>query len=163
MSSGPLGNGLSAGVGMALGARITGRDYRVFVLIGDGDVQEGCTWEASMLAGFQQLTNLICIYDYNRSQVDGPTSEVLANEPVPEKWRSFNWDVLEIDGHNMIEILDALNWATKPRQRPAFIVAHTLKGKGVSFMEDQAAWHGKAPNKEQAEQALNELFQEELA
>jgi transketolase len=162
MTAGPLGNGLAAGAGMALGARITGRAFRVFVLIGDGDSQEGCTWEAAMLAGFQRLSNLICIHDYNRSQVDGPTTAVLDLDPVADKWRAFNWDVVEIDGHDMVQILEALDWATQPRQRPAFIVAHTIKGKGVSFMENQALWHGKAPNKEEADRALQELSQEML-
>jgi len=163
MTTGPLGNGLGAGVGMALGARITGRKFRVFVLIGDGDAQEGCTWEASMLAGFQKLSNLVCIYDYNHSQVDGPTYEILSLDPVVEKWQAFNWAVRVIDGHDMPDILDALAWAVEHRDSPSLIVAKTIKGKGVSFMEDQAAWHGKAPNVEQAEQALKELMQEEQA
>jgi len=163
MTTGPLGNGLGAGVGMALGARITGRKFRVFVLIGDGDDQEGCTWEASMLAGFQKLSNLVCIYDYNHSQVDGPTYEILSLDPVVEKWQAFNWAVRVIDGHDMPDILDALAWAVEHRDSPSLIVAKTIKGKGVSFMEDQAAWHGKAPNVEQAEQALKELMQEEQA
>ena len=162
MTGGPLGNGLGAGVGMAIGARITGRKFRVFVLIGDGDAQEGCTWEASMLAGFHKLSNLVCIYDYNHSQVDGSTYEILSLDPVVEKWQSFNWGVQVIDGHDMGQILDALSWAIESRDSPALIVARTIKGKGVSFMEDQAAWHGKAPNKEQAEQALKELMQEEM-
>jgi len=163
MTTGPLGNGLGAGVGMALGARITGQKFRVFVLIGDGDAQEGCTWEASMLAGFKKLADLVCIYDYNHSQVDGPTYEILSLDPVVEKWQAFNWAVRVIDGHDMPDILDALSWAVEHRDGPALIVANTIKGKGVSFMEDQAAWHGKAPNKEQAEQALQELMQEALA
>ena len=161
MTAGPLGNGLGAGVGMALGARITRQIFRVFVLIGDGDAQEGCTWEASMLAGFQKLSRLTCIYDYNRSQVDGPTSKILSLDPVMEKWQSFNWAVRAIDGHDMVQILDALSWAVEPRESPALIIANTTKGKGVSFMEDQPKWHGKAPNKEQAERALKELMQEE--
>lgn len=161
MTAGPLGNGLGAGVGMALGARITGQAFRVFVLIGDGDAQEGCTWEASMLAGFKKLSRLTCIYDYNRSQVDGPTSEILSLDPVMEKWLSFNWAVRAIDGHDMVQILDALSWAVESRGSPALIIANTTKGKGVSFMEDQSKWHGKAPNKEQAEQALKELMQVE--
>ncbi len=157
MTAGPLGNGLGAGAGMVLGGRITGRKFRVYVLIGDGDAQEGCTWEASMLAGFQKLSNLTCIYDYNHSQVDGPTYQILSLEPVAEKWLAFGWAVRTIDGHDMEQILDALAWAAEPRDCPALIVAKTIKGKGVSFMEDQALWHGKAPNREQAEQALQEL------
>jgi transketolase len=162
MTAGPLGNGLGAGSGMAMGARITGRKFRVFVLIGDGDAQEGCTWEAAMLAGFQKLSNLICIFDYNHSQVDGSTYEILSLDPVIEKWQSFNWAVRAIDGHDMEQILDAFYWAIEPRESPSLILAHTTKGKGVSFMEDQSSWHGKAPNKEQAEQALKELMQEEI-
>jgi transketolase len=162
MTAGPLGNGLGAGAGMAMGARITGREFRVVVLIGDGDSQEGCTWEAGMLAGFQKLSNLTCIFDYNHSQVDGSTFDILSLDPVVEKWQAFNWAVREIDGHDMEQILDALSWATEPRQSPALIVAHTIKGKGVSFMEDQASWHGKAPNQEQAALALKELMQEEI-
>jgi transketolase len=157
MTAGPLGNGMGAGVGMALGARITGRDFRVYVLIGDGDAQEGCTWEASMLAGFQKLSNLTCLYDYNHSQVDGPTAQILSLEPVAEKWQAFGWAVHTIDGHDMEQILDGLAWAAEPRDCPALILAKTIKGKGVSFMEDQALWHGKAPNPQQAEQALKEL------
>jgi transketolase len=163
MVAGPLGNGLAAGIGMALGSKITGKNFQVYVLIGDGDAQEGCTWEAAMFAGFHEISNLVCIFDYNRSQVDGPTKEILCLEPIAEKWRSFNWDLLEIDGHNMVQILEALDWATSPRSKPAPILAHTIKGKGVSFMEDQAVWHGKAPNKDQANQALQELSGELIA
>jgi transketolase len=162
MSAGPLGNGLGAGAGMALGARITGKDYRVFVLIGDGDAQEGSTWEAAMLAGFKKLNNLVCIYDYNRSQVDGPTAEILSLHPLPDKWLAMNWEVKCINGHDMAQILEALDWATEPREKPAAIIAYTLKGKGVSFMQDNPAWHGKAPNQEQAEQALRELELEDF-
>lgn len=114
-----------------------------------------------MLAGFKKLSRLTCIYDYNRSQVDGPTSEILSLDPVMEKWLSFNWAVRAIDGHDMVQILDALSWAVESRGSPALIIANTTKGKGVSFMEDQSKWHGKAPNKEQAEQALKELMQVE--
>ena len=163
MTAGPLGNGLGAGAGMCLGARILGLKFRVFVLIGDGDSQEGCTWEAAMLAGFHHLSNLICIFDCNRSQVDGPTSEILSLDPIAEKWQSFNWVARTINGHDMTQILDGLSWAAEPRDQPAIILANTIKGKGVSFMENQSAWHGKAPNKEQAEQALSELRQAETS
>jgi len=157
MISGPLGNGLGAGLGMALGARIRKLAFRVFVLIGDGDMQEGCTWEAALMAGYQKLNHLICIYDYNRSQVDGKTEDILSLDPIEDKWRALNWDVHTIDGHNMEQILEAFAWAIQPKQQPAIIIANTIKGKGVSFMEDNASWHGKAPNAEQAEQALREL------
>jgi transketolase len=157
MTAGPLGNGLSAGVGMALGARITGRDFRVVVMLGEGDQQEGCTWEAAMLAGFHKLGNLTVLIDYNRSQVDGKSDDILCLDPLADKWRAFNWAVREIDGHDLGQILDALAWARGVPGSPAAILAHTVKGKGVSFMEDQYEWHGKAPNKEQTIAALAEL------
>lgn len=157
MTAGPLGNGLSGGTGIALGARIQKKDFHTFVLIGEGDFQEGCTWEAIMFAGFQRLNNLTCIFDYNDSQVDGPSHEILDVSPIKEKWLAFNWDVCEIDGHDMAQILDALDRAKKSGHKPAAIIAHTIKGKGVSFMEGQAKWHGKAPDREQADQALKEL------
>lgn len=160
MTSGPLGNGLAGGAGIALGARIQKKDFHTFVLIGEGDFQEGCTWEAIMFAGFQRLHNLTCIFDYNDSQVDGPTHEILDVVPIKDKWIAFNWEVFEIDGHNMVQILDALKWAKASHNKPRAIVAHTTKGKGVSFMENQAKWHGKAPDREQAEQALKELQEE---
>jgi transketolase len=157
MTAGPLGNGLSAGAGIALGSRIQNKDFHTFVLIGEGDFQEGCTWEAVMFAGFQKLSKLTCIFDHNDSQVDGPAHEILDVEPINEKWLAFNWDVREIDGHDLPQILNALEWAKSATDKPTAIIAHTIKGKGVSFMEGQAQWHGKAPNPEQAEQALKEL------
>ena len=114
-----------------------------------------------MFCGFQKLSNLTCIFDYNDSQVDGPAHEILDVNPIKEKWLAFNWDFREIDGHDMAQILEALQWARKSKEKPTIILAQTIKGKGVSFMENQAAWHGKAPNSEQAERALKEL-QEEL-
>lgn len=157
MIAGPLGNGLGAGLGMALGARIRKLPFRVFVLIGEGDMQEGCTWEAALMAGFRKLNHLICIMDYNRSQVDGRTDDILSLEPLEDKWRALNWEVYTIDGHNMQQILEAFTWALQPRQKPAVIIAHTIKGKGVSYMEDNALWHGKAPDPQQTAQALKEL------
>jgi len=157
MTAGPLGNGLSGGVGISLGARIQKMDFHTFVLIGEGDFQEGCTWEAIMFAGFHKLHNLTCIFDYNDSQVDGPAHEVLDVRPIRKKWESFRWDVRVIDGHDPRAILEALDWATENQEKPTAIIAHTVKGKGVSFMENQADWHGKAPNSKQAEKALNEL------
>lgn len=157
MTAGPLGNGLSGGAGIALGARIQKMDFHTYVLIGEGDFQEGCTWEAIMFAGFQKLNSLTCIFDYNDSQVDGPAHEILDVRPIKEKWLSFNWDVREIDGHHLPAILDALQWARHSQSKPAAIIARTIKGKGVSFMENQAAWHGQAPDCEQAELALKEL------
>ena len=157
LSSGPLGNGLSGGVGIALGGRIQKKSFHSYVLIGEGDFQEGATWEAMMFAGFQKLNNLTCIFDNNNSQVDGPAHAVLDINPIKEKWKAFNWDVLEIDGHNIPQILDALERAKRASGKPVAIIAKTIKGKGVSFMEDRAEWHGKAPNDEQVKQAIKEL------
>lgn len=157
LTTGPLGNGLSGGVGIALGGRIQKKTFHTFVLIGEGDFQEGCTWEAIMFAGFHNLSKLTCIFDFNDSQVDGPTHEILDVNPIKEKWLAFNWDVREIDGHDIPQILDALQWSKRSNDKPTAIIAHTVKGKGVSFMEGQTQWHGKAPNSEQAEQALKEL------
>jgi len=157
LSSGPLGNGLSGGVGIALGGRIQKKSFHTYVLIGEGDFQEGATWEAMMFAGFHKLNNLTCIFDNNDSQVDGPAHEVLDVNPIKEKWKAFNWDVLEIDGHNIPQILDALKRAKRTSGKPVAIIAKTTKGKGVSFMEDRAEWHGKAPNDEQMKRAIKEL------
>lgn len=157
-TSGSLGNGLAVGLGMALSGRLDGRDFRVYVMLGDGDCQEGCTWEAAMKTAHEGLGNLTVVFDYNQSQVDGRTWDIVDLEPVAEKWRAFNWAVREIDGHNMTEVLHAFDWARSVDERPTLILAHTIKGKGVSFMvEDPVTWHGKAPNTEQAEQALDEL------
>jgi len=157
MTAGPLGNGLSAGLGMALGARITGRDFRTYVMVGEGDQQEGCTWEAAMMSGFHKLGNLTVLIDYNRSQVDGKSDDILCLDPLADKWRACCWAVREIDGHDLGQILDGLAWARGVTAAPTAILAHTTKGKGVSFMEDRHEWHGKAPNTEQAIAALAEL------
>lgn len=160
-TSGSLGNGLAVGLGMALSGRLEGAGFRVYVMLGDGDCQEGCTWEAAMKAGHERLTNLIAIFDYNRSQVDGRTWDIVDLEPVAEKWRAFNWAVREINGHDVADVLDAFGWAKGVSGRPALILAHTIKGKGVSFMvDDPVTWHGKAPSREQAERALGELERE---
>jgi transketolase len=157
MTAGPLGSGAAAGAGMALGARITGRDFRTYVMVGEGDLQEGCTWEAILLAGHHRLDNLTLLIDYNRSQVDGKSDEILSLDPLADKLRACRWNVREIDGHDMGQILDALGWARDLKGSPGAILAHTTKGKGVSFMEDRHEWHGKAPNREQALSALAEL------
>jgi transketolase len=157
MTAGPLGNGLSGGVGMALGAQVKGLSFRVYVMLGEGDLQEGCTWEAVLMAGQHHLSNLTALVDYNRSQVDGCTDDIVTLEPLPAKWQAANWAVCEIDGHNMEQIVDALTWAQSVSDRPSAIVAHTIKGKGVSFMENNARWHGKAPGDEEAKLALAEL------
>ena len=159
MTSGSLGNGLSAGIGMALAAKRNRLNYCVYVLLGDGEIQEGIVWEAAMSAAQYRLDNLIAIVDYNGLQVDGWTKEVMDIHPVVEKWEAFGWNTIEIDGHNMIEILDAFQKAHKIKG-PVVIVAHTVKGKGVSFMENVAVWHGLAPNDDQVKQALAELEKE---
>ena len=159
MTSGSLGNGLSAGIGMALAAKRNRLNYCVYVLLGDGEIQEGIVWEAAMSAAHYRLDNLIAIVDYNGLQVDGWTKEVMDIHPVVEKWEAFGWNTIEIDGHNMIEILDAFQKAHKIKG-PVVIVAHTVKGKGVSFMENVAVWHGLAPNDDQVKQALEELEKE---
>lgn len=157
MSTGSLGNGLSVGIGMALGARLARKNYHVYALIGDGEVDEGGIWEAAMAASKYKLDNLTAICDFNRVQLDGPIEEIMPLDPLPEKWEAFNWNVIEMDGHNMGEILDALDKAKQVRGRPTMIVAHTVKGKGVSFMEGKFQWHGNAPNEEEYKIALKEL------
>ncbi len=157
MSTGSLGQGLAVANGMALAARLDGRDYRVYALLGDGELQEGQVWEAAMAAAHYALENLVAIVDYNGLQIDGPVSEVMAPEPVPDKWRAFGWHVLEIDGHDMRQILAAFAEARHTRGQPTAIIARTVKGKGVSFMENEVDWHGVAPKGEQIAQALEEL------
>jgi transketolase len=157
MSTGSLGQGLSAASGMALAGKLDGRDYRVFALLGDGEIQEGQIWEAAMAAAHYRLDNLTAILDYNGLQIDGPVGEVMSPEPVVDKWRAFGWEVQEIDGHDMEQILAAVTRAGEVRGKPSIIIANTVKGKGVSFMENEAGWHGSAPKPEQVEQALAEL------
>lgn len=163
MTTGSLGNGLAAGVGMALGGRMDAAPYHVYVMLGEGDLQEGCTWEAAMMAGHHRLSHLTAILDYNRAQVDGLVSEIVDPDPVPDKWLAFNWTVLEIDGHDISQIIDAYQEASRENTAPTLILARTTKGKGVSFMEsDPVYWHGTAPNREQAARALQELALEML-
>ena len=157
ITTGSLGQGLSAGVGMALGLRLDRSDARVYVIVGDGELNEGQVWEAAMAAAKFDLDNLIAIVDYNNLQLDGYCHEVMPIEPLADKWRAFNWRVLEIDGHNIPAILDAIETAQATRGKPTVIIAHTVKGKGVSFMEDECDWHGKAPDDEQFSQAMSEL------
>ena len=142
---------------MALGARLAGENYHVYVLIGDGEVNEGEIWEAAMAANKYKLDNLTAICDFNRVQLDGPIEEIMPLDPLSDKWKAFNWNVVEIDGHNMEEILDALDKAGQIKGKPTMIIAHTIKGKGISFMENKFQWHGKAPNREEYEIALQEL------
>ena len=160
MSTGSLGQGLSAAVGMALAGRIDRRRYHVYVLLGDGEIDEGQVWEAAMAAAHFKLSNLTAILDYNKLQLDGPVFEIMDHSPVAEKWRAFGWNVLEIDGHNVRQILWALSPERRVPGRPTMVVAHTVKGKGVSFMEGNVKFHGVAPTKEEAVRALRELGEE---
>lgn len=155
--TGSLGQGLSVAQGMALASKLGGSRFHVYCIIGDGESQEGQIWEAAMSAPKFKLDTLTVILDYNHGQIDGHVDQVMPLEPVVDKWRAFNWNVLEIDGHDFGQISNALDLAKATKGKPTFIVAHTIKGKGVSFMEDQIAWHGAAPNKEQTEKALAEL------
>ncbi len=157
MSAGALGQGLSFGIGTALAARLDARDYQVYVLLGDGECDEGQIWEAAMAAAHFKVDNLVAIVDHNKQQLDGWTQDIMNLEPLTEKWRAFNWNVIEIDGHNINQIQQALEEAKTIKGKPSVIIAHTIKGKGVSFMENNIDFHGKAPTPEQAELALREL------
>lgn len=157
MSSGSLGQGLSFGIGCALAARIDGSKYHTYVMLGDGECDEGQVWEAAMAASHYGLDNLTAIVDRNRIQNDRPTDQVMNLEPFVKKWRAFGWKVFEIDGHDMSEILSSLNQISEVKGQPAVILAHTVKGKGVSFMENNPAFHGAPPNKDQMEKAIREL------
>jgi transketolase len=163
MTGGSLGNGLSIGVGMALGGRVQGRDFRVFVLLGDGELQEGSVWEGAMSAAHYQLANVTAIVDYNGLQVDGQVSRIMEVAPLRAKWEGFDWDVTEVDGHSIPQILGALNRARLVTDRPTVIIAHTVKGKGVSFMENRAEWHGRAPKEDERDRALAEIEAAEAA
>ncbi|MDU2063551.1 MAG: transketolase [Sporomusaceae bacterium] len=160
MSTGSLGQGLSAANGMALAGRIDQKEYRVYALMGDGELEEGQIWEAAMFAGHYQLDNLTAFVDFNGLQIDGPIEEVMSPLPIAEKWRAFNWNVLEIDGHDLTAIHDALEAAKAYKGKPTLIVAHTVKGKGVCEMENKADWHGKAPTSEECAKFLAQ-FEEE--
>ncbi len=157
MSTGSLGQGISVACGMALGAKLKGKDFKVYVTLGDGEIEEGQVWEAAMFAGNRKLDNLVAIVDYNNLQIDGSLDEVNSPYPIKEKFEAFNWNVIEINGHCFTEIEDAFNKADECKGKPTCIVAKTVKGKGVSFMEDKCDWHGSAPNAEQYEQAMAEL------
>ncbi|MGI6361673.1 MAG: transketolase [Bacillota bacterium] len=157
MSTGSLGQGLSAACGMAMAARLDNQDYTVYAILGDGETQEGQVWEASMFAGHYKLDNLITLIDHNGLQIDGQTIDVLSPEPLTDKYRAFGWYVQQIDGHDTEAIAAAIEQAKAHRGQPAMIIADTVKGKGVSFMENIADWHGKAPNQEETIKALAEL------
>lgn len=156
-STGSLGQGLSMAVGMALGAKLDKKKYSVYCLLGDGELDEGQIWEAAMTAAHYKLENLCGIVDVNRLQIDGFTKDVKNTEPLVKKWEAFGWEVIEIDGNDIVEVLDAFVKVKKVKYKPIVILAHTIKGKCVSFMENKAEWHGKAPNKEQAKIALKDL------
>lgn len=157
MSSGSLGQGLSFAIGTALAARLNSQRYRVYVLLGGGECDEGQVWEAAMAAAHYKLDNLVAIVDHNKQQIDGWNSEVMNIEPLPERWRSFGWEVIEVDGHDFSQILAAFERADEVEGRPTMVIAHTIKGKGVSFMENNLEFHGMAPTPEQAKTALDEL------
>lgn len=157
MSTGSLGQGLSMACGIALAGKMDGKDYRTVCLLGDGELQEGQVWEAAMFAHQYGLENLVAVVDRNRLQITGNTEDAVGLDPLPEKWRSFGWNVIVIDGHDIPMIQEALAKAYEPNGRPTAIVMNTIKGKGVSFMENNASFHGKAANAEEREQAVREL------
>ncbi len=156
-STGSLGHGLSVANGMALGARLLGKDLNVFCLLGDGEIQEGSVWEAAMSAAHHKLDHLCAIVDYNKVQENGPTNEIKNLEPLGSKWDSFGWNVIEADGHDFHDLIGALDSFISTKGRPTVIIAHTVKGKGISFMEGNFRWHGKAPNDQELKLALAEI------
>jgi transketolase len=156
-SAGPLGTGIGVGVGTALAARLDRKSFRTYVMIGDGECDEGNIWESAMAAAHFRLSNLTAILDHNGLQIDGPNSEVMGIEPIADKFRAFGWAVIEIDGHDFIEIADALELADEITDRPAVIIARTVKGKGVSFMEGKTEWHSKPMTQQQLRDAMAEL------
>ena len=157
MTTGSLGQGLSSANGMAIAGKMEGKDYRVYCVLGDGEIEEGQIWEAAMTSAKYKLDNLCVIVDNNNLQIDGTIEEVMSPYPIDEKFRSFGFQIINIDGHNIREIIDALDVAKNVKEKPVCIIAKTIKGKGISYMENKAEWHGKAPNEEQYELALKEL------
>ena len=157
MSTGSLGQGISAAVGMALGAKLQKKDFRVYTALGDGEIEEGQVWEAAMFAGNNKLDNLVAVVDFNKLQIDGSLDEVNSPCPIDEKFLAFGWNVITIDGHNFDEIESAFKAARECKGKPTCIVANTIKGKGVSFMENECDWHGSAPKLDQYNQAMEEL------
>lgn len=156
-TSGPLGSGLSQAIGMALAARMNRERHRVYCLMSDGEHQEGNTWEAMMFAGKERLSNLTTIVDRNNIQIDGFTEEVMPVEPLRQKYEAFNWHVVEVDGHNIRAVVDAVHEAIAVYERPTAIIAHTIPGRGVRFMENDYTWHGKPPGKTEAKQAIRDI------
>ena len=157
MSTGSLGQGLSVAAGMALAARLDDRTHRVYTILGDGELEEGMVWEGAMFAAHYKLDHLTAFVDFNGLQIDGPVSEVMSPLPIPEKWRAFNWNVIEIDGHDINAIYEAIQTAKTVKDQPTMIVAKTIKGKGVCQMENVAGWHGKAPSREECELFMGQL------
>ena len=157
MSSGSLGQGISAACGMALSAKLSGDGYRVYAMLGDGECEEGQVWEAAMFASHYKLDNLVAIVDYNGLQIDGSVEDVAGLDKLNEKFKAFGFEVFETDGHDFEQIEDVLNKAKEVKGKPVAIIAKTIKGKGVSYMENQVGWHGKAPNAEQYKTAMDEL------
>jgi transketolase len=157
LSTGSLGQGLSVANGIALGAKIRGVKFKIYCVMGDGEIQEGQVWEAAMTAPHHKLDNICAIIDYNKVQENGPVSEIKTEEPLGAKWRDFGWHVIEVDGHSFKQLIKALDEFDKVAEKPTVIIANTVKGKGVSFMEGQYKWHGKAPDEKQLAEALKEL------
>ncbi len=161
MSTGSLGQGISAAVGMAMAGKLDKKDFRVYALLGDGELQEGQVWEASMAAAHYKLDNLTAFLDNNGLQIDGNVEDVLNPSPIDEKFKAFGWHVINVDGHDFEALINAIAEAKATKGKPTMIVCKTVKGKGVSFMENEAGWHGSAPSREQCEQALKEIGGEE--
>ena len=157
MSTGSLGQGISAANGMALSAKLDNKDYKVYAILGDGEIEEGQVWEAAMFAAHYKLDNLVAFLDFNGLQIDGNITDVMDSNPIDKKFEAFNWNVITIDAHDYDQIREAIDKAHTVKGKPTMIIAKSVKGKGVSFMENQAGWHGAAPNKEQYEQAIKEL------
>ena len=157
MTTGSLGQGLSSANGMAIAGKMDNKNYRVYCVLGDGEIEEGQVWEAAMAANKYKLDNLCVIIDNNNLQIDGTIEEVMSSYPIDKKFRSFGFEIIKIDGHNIDEILKAFEVARNIKGKPTCIIAKTIKGKGISFMENQVGWHGKAPNEEQYKQAIEEL------
>jgi transketolase len=156
-STGSLGQGLSLAIGMALAARLNGSPFRVYCMLGDGEIQEGQIWEAAMFASFHHVDNVVAIVDYNKIQLDGFVKDIMDLEPLADKWRAFGWHVIELDGHDIPAIQNAYAEAAATKGKPTVLIAHTVKGKGVSFMENNPKYHGVAPTQEEMEKALAEL------
>ncbi len=156
-STGSLGQGLSVAQGIALASKLSAKPWHTYCLLGDGEIQEGQVWEAAMSAPKFKLGSLTAILDYNHGQIDGRVDDVMSLEPLADKWRAFNWNVIEVDGHKFEDLIPALQKARKATDKPTFVIAHTIKGKGVSFMEGKIEWHGVAPNKDQETAAIKEI------